>query len=473
MKPKTTSQEHINPRPPREEQAWQEIGVTEFRPGVRNFILVFFLLMLATVPLLQFFIPEPNRAHHHGAVEQPVSIPSGTLVTGTVSAVTSPPNKDGVYNDFLMRIHLTKIEGIDSEEVQLVVIAMRDRVILSPAKLRPGDQISAIVRKWDEVDRELSAINTSSFDDERFLLMDSWFAEWIVNQREADNTSDAHFLSEWRGTGIEMTEAWQNRTSLWQGFLGMNGQLANRIAIYETELDDTCALSLMLRPRVQALLTHLGVGNEEAYLGKNGWLFFKPGVVSITGPAFLDPNTLRRRVRYSDSFSDPIQPDPRLAILDFHRQLKSRGIKLILMPTPVKPSVHAEQFGSGSTLVRNPSYPELLEDLTHAGVHVYDPSRILMEQKQHSPQYLRTDTHWTPTAMMAVARDLASSLKAELPAPTPHHWTLKAETFSQLGDIGAMLELPEDQRVIKPETLTIQSVRDPKGKGWRADPKQM
>ena len=32
------------------------------------------------------------------------------------------------------------------------------------------------------------------------------------------------------------------------------------------------------------------------------------------------------------------QPDPRPAILAFHRELAARGITLIVMPTPVKPA---------------------------------------------------------------------------------------------------------------------------------------
>ncbi len=39
-----------------------------------------------------------------------------------------------------------------------------------------------------------------------------------------------------------------------------------------------------------------------------------------------------------------MQPDPRTAILQLKANLDERGIQLVVMPTPVKPTIHPEHF---------------------------------------------------------------------------------------------------------------------------------
>ena len=69
---------------------------------------------------------------------------------------------------------------------------------------------------------------------------------------------------------------------------------------------------------------YLGAGNEQAYVGKDGWLFYRPGFDHVTGPPFLDEKRLERTSKNSAMR----QPDPVKAILDFKEQLAERGIKL-------------------------------------------------------------------------------------------------------------------------------------------------
>ncbi len=67
-----------------------------------------------------------------------------------------------------------------------------------------------------------------------------------------------------------------------------------------------------------------------------------PDVEYVTGQPFPDPRTLSRRVSSASEWDRPPQPDPRPAIARFRRDLEAGGVALIVMPTPVKPSVHPE-----------------------------------------------------------------------------------------------------------------------------------
>jgi alginate O-acetyltransferase complex protein AlgJ len=220
----------------------------------------------------------------------------------------------------------------------------------------------------------------------------------------------------------------------------------------EKEIEQESVFSRWVLPRVQSILTgDLGAGNEQAYLGQPGWLFYRPDVEYVTGPPFLDPARLRHRVREHRAAADPIP-----AIVDFQRQLKARGIELILLPASPKSSVEAAMLAPGASpggSLQNPSFVEWLTRLRAAGVRVFDPASL----PQH---YLETDTHWDPATMEAVAQALATTAQPLLPT-LPARPQLRAvpQEIENLGDIAVMLKLPSDQQLFHPQHVTIRQVQ--------------
>lgn len=247
---------------------------------------------------------------------------------------------------------------------------------------------------------------------------------------------------------------------------------------FEDDLEDQALLGeWILSPTQQVLSGRLGVGNEQAYLGRGQWLFYRPGVDYLTGPGFLDPRQLAKRAGAETEWQDAPQPDPRGAILDFHRQLAARGVTLIVVPTPVKPMIHPEHFstryGPEAPVIQSPSYAQFLRDLAAAGVLVFDPSEAIRQAKLATgrPQYLATDTHWRPEAMELTARKLKEFIEraAPLPAGPPRRYKRETLKIENLGDIAVMLKLPADQELYRKEKATVQQVLLPGGELWRAD----
>jgi hypothetical protein len=263
---------------------------------------------------------------------------------------------------------------------------------------------------------------------------------------------------------------------LWRRTLAANRRVLAGLTAFEDGLDDESLLGRALRPPAQRLLSGwLGAGNERTYIGREGWLFYRPDVEHVTGAPFLDPAQMSRRVRAAAEWEAPPQPDPRPAIVRFHRDLAARGILLLLVPTPVKPTVHPEQLAGayeGRTApVQNPSYEALLEDLRAAGVLVLDLSDALVAERVRAgrPQYLATDTHWRPDAMEQAARRLADLVGEHVTLearPDPGH-RLQSREVRQLGDIAAMLDLPADRHVYAPEAVWVRRVVGPDGAPWR------
>ena len=230
---------------------------------------------------------------------------------------------------------------------------------------------------------------------------------------------------------------------------------------YEDTLEEASVLTHWLLPGVQTILTRVfRTGNEQAYLGRDGWLFYRADIDSLIGVN-----------------SEKTLSAARAAIVDFNRQLQARDITLIVVPTPVKPTIHPEKFSrryrTSNAPIHNPFYAAFVKTLASEGVLVYDPSPLLFEAARREPQYLKTDTHWKPEAMARVAKHLAAFIQEKVRLSSDPSFTyLKTPTDTiNIGDIAKMLKLPEDQSLFPQEHITRYVVQTPSGNPWQPVPK--
>lgn len=224
--------------------------------------------------------------------------------------------------------------------------------------------------------------------------------------------------------------------------LGQHRTLLDSMVRFEERLEEESWVVEELLPPVQLFLTGvLGTGNEQVYVGREGWLFYRPAVDSLTGPGFPD--------------------DALAALLDLHRRLEDRGIRMVALPVPVKAAIHPEKLTSRPIRppVRNASWEDFVRFLEREGIAVLDlaPAR---------PQFLATDTHWTPDGMELAAKALADWIRASVPLEGPETvWHREERQVEGLGDLARMLELPPGQRLFPPQRVTVHPVS-----GWRHDP---
>ncbi len=264
--------------------------------------------------------------------------------------------------------------------------------------------------------------------------------------------------------------------SFWARAVAQNRAVLAGVDAFETALEDQSPVGRILRPPTQAVLSGwLGAGNERVYVGRDGWLFYRPDVEYATGRGFLDPAQMSRRAAAASEFETPPEADPRPAVLQFARDLAARGITLILMPTPGKPTVHpgqlASSFAGATGPVQNASYAAFIDELRQNGVLVFDPAPglALAHRSTGQPPYLATDTHWRPEAMQREAEALAAFIRAHVelpPVPAPGY-TTQAREARNTGDTATMLDLPEGQTLYPPETVPLRFVIAPDGDPWR------
>jgi hypothetical protein len=263
-------------------------------------------------------------------------------------------------------------------------------------------------------------------------------------------------------------------TGLWQQVVSANRIILAGLTGFERALDDDSLVGSGLRPAAQAAVAALGAGNERVYIGRDGWLFYRPDVEYLTGPPFLDHRQFRRRIAAASEWESPPQPDPTAALGQFHRDLAARGITLVVVPTPLKPSVHPEQLAAryaGLTgALHNASYGRFLEELARSGLIVFDLSAALAAARRTGPQYLAPDSHWRPETMETAAELLAALISANvtLPAVSDPAFRLERTEVRNTGDTARMLDLSEGSSLASPETVWVQRVLQPDGSFWRS-----
>lgn len=218
--------------------------------------------------------------------------------------------------------------------------------------------------------------------------------------------------------------------------------LLDSMVRFEDRLEEESWVQEELLPPVQLFLTGvLGTGNEQVVPGRDGWLFYRPAVDSLTGPGFLE--------------------DARPALLDLRRHLAERGIRMVVLPVPVKAAVHPEKLTARPVQapVRNAAWEGFVRFLEREGIAVLDlaPAR---------PSFLATDTHWTPDGMELAAKALADWIRASVPLQGPETvWEREERQVEGQGDLARMLELPPGQTLFPPQRVTVRVVPD-----WRPDP---
>lgn len=300
---------------------------------------------------------------------------------------------------------------------------------------------------------------------------------WI-ELRNGGSTEQVSFYREFRGAVPAMRAVSAKKDGVLDKVLAPNSELLRRMVSFNRRMDDVCFLSVWSRPWMQDLLCRTGAGNEKVFVGRDGWLFYEPDVRHVTGHGFLDPRQMLRRQRSGGEWQRPPQPDPVSAIVHFRDQLRARGVELVVMPVPVKPSIRPDRLTArvarGGEAVHNLSYEECIRRLSDRNVRVFDCSPVLADAARKGDAYFRTDTHWRPETMARVASALAGYL-SDLGLPglresATNKWSAAPAEVRASGDIAVMLKLPEWSNLYAPEHAVVAKVVDAQGARRGGDP---
>jgi hypothetical protein len=221
---------------------------------------------------------------------------------------------------------------------------------------------------------------------------------------------------------------------------------------YERTLEDKSWFRQAVRPPVQrAMLTLLGDAGSRGLLGRDGWAFYRPDV------------------RY---LVEPDAPQPvALAIAHFRDQLAERGIRLLVVPVPGKPSVYPDRLtrrpaGTSQPAEFRTPTADLLEELARRGVETVDLLPVFRQARRGElaggELYLARDTHWAPAGMRLAAEAVAGKLRDLGWAPTlQRQYTTRRVRVARHGDVLQMIRVDGIQGRFPAEMVKCLQVLDP------------
>ena len=276
------------------------------------------------------------------------------------------------------------------------------------------------------------------------------------------------FLSAFPAAG----QAFARADGIAGGVAAASASLRRDFKAFEKSLEDESLLVRHALPPVQEFAARfLGLGNEKVYLGREGWLFYRPDVDYVAGAGFLDPAVLRERGRGSG-----IHPDPLPALVRFREDLAARGIRLLVVPVPVKPVIEPEHLSvrrrANGNPPQNPSFPQFLKELRQNGIDALDITPVLAADKAAGgpPCFLKTDTHWSPRTVERAAELVAAQTRLVPGARDSAFRRGPSKIVTNAGDLAVMLRLPPRSTLFPKETVEIHPVTEAGGAPCRNDP---
>jgi hypothetical protein len=199
--------------------------------------------------------------------------------------------------------------------------------------------------------------------------------------------------------------------------------------------------------------------NAAACAEADGWLFFAAEFRLLSLGRFWGDEAPKVSRSHKPELADPVP-----AIVDFQKQLKARGIDLLLVPVPPKAAIYPEKILPGFNVATDDAAPLLhrfYDELRAAGIDVLDLSPLFIQNRddKRSGVFCKTDSHWSGFGCTLAARAIAENVRGKLTAASPQKEYVSEWKESQInGDLLSLL--PPDSPKPGPEKIAVRSVSE-------------
>jgi len=242
---------------------------------------------------------------------------------------------------------------------------------------------------------------------------------------------------------------------------------AKNLRQYEHTLEEKSWFQQKLRPETQRLLfATLHDTGSKGVLGRDRWLFYRPDL------RYLIDRDLGSSVASDSKWVEPVhnrshRESVARAIVRFRDQLKERGIALVVVPIPGKPSVYPDQVTrreiGKQQQFQSPTRQliKLLGDENVPTVNLFEAFSSARDGSSNAPLYLAQDTHWTPRGAQVAAQCVANQLHELKLAPMPAvEFQTRTVSVTRWGDILDMMQIPSLRAAFPAEMAECQQVLD-------------
>jgi hypothetical protein len=237
---------------------------------------------------------------------------------------------------------------------------------------------------------------------------------------------------------------------------------------YEKEMEKSSIFANAVRPWMLAVnYAVFGDLGSKGIPGEDGWLFYRPDVEYL-----VKPYVLGQASRSVDPNDAPITESIIDTIVSFKNQLSSRGIGLLFVIMPTKPSIYPDLLNpsvpSGASGIMTHSL-RMIRDLRAASVETVDLFAAFARERQNDAVaaeslYLRTDTHFKYRGVRTTARVIAERVRQySWFTEGAVEYVVDTVTVPRKGDIAEMIGLPQKimprfPRLFEPEQTRCMQV---------------
>ncbi|HEV2840569.1 MAG TPA: hypothetical protein VGW39_04520 [Chthoniobacterales bacterium] len=197
--------------------------------------------------------------------------------------------------------------------------------------------------------------------------------------------------------------------------------------------------------------------NAAACAEADGWLFFAAEFRLLSLGRFWGDEASKVSRSHKPELADPIP-----AIVDFQKQLKARGIDLLVVPVPPKAAIYPEKILPGFDVGAADPAPVLhrfYEELRAAGIDVLDLAPLFIQNRndKRGGVFCKTDSHWSGLGCVLAAQAIAENLRGKLAPPAaPEDFVAEWKEAEIKGDLVGLL--PPDAHKPGPEKSFVRSI---------------
>lgn len=227
----------------------------------------------------------------------------------------------------------------------------------------------------------------------------------------------------------------------------------------------TCANAGPPRAEFGATFAAAEKAKASVVAGTDGWLFLSSELRMLSFDHFWGDAAAKVSRSPKPDAADPIP-----AIVDFHTQLKARGIHLLLVPVPPKAAIYPEKILGAAAEGSLAPLTEFYAALKTAGVEVLDLAPLMLAAKtgEHGPVFCATDTHWSGSGCVLAAQAIGKAIGDKLPLKLTAKFSTEWKTLAIHGDL---LDLPGAGGKGKgDEKISVRSVSGASGAAVEPDP---
>ena len=192
--------------------------------------------------------------------------------------------------------------------------------------------------------------------------------------------------------------------------------------------------------------------------GADGWFFLSSDIRFLSVGQFWGADAAKVSRAHKPESADPIP-----AIVDFHEQLKKRGIDLLLMPVPPKAAIYPEKILTEVDLHGETAAPFLArfyDELRGRGIDVVDLAPVFLQNRasEHGPVFCKTDSHWSGFGCVLAAQTITEKIHEKLAGQPKKNYAAEWKETTIKGDLGDLPGL--NTKKPEPEKIAVRTISD-------------